>query len=72
MTAKVSAYEGHIVQEIKGVPEEYSPNLLLIVRLFRESVALKPAEASFRKGWEEALAGDTMPVSKLWEGIDAE
>ncbi len=72
MTAKVSAYEGQIVQEIKGVPEEYLPNLLLIVRLFRESVALKPAETSFRKGWEEALAGDTMPVSKLWVDIDAE
>jgi len=43
-----------------------------IVRLFRKSIALKPAEASFRKGWEEALAGDTMPVSELWEGIDAE
>jgi hypothetical protein len=72
MTAKVSVYEGQIVQEIKDVPEEYLPNLLLIVRLFRESVALKPAETSFRKGWEEALAGDTLPVSELWEDIDAE
>ncbi|MGC9443899.1 MAG: hypothetical protein ACP5E9_03050 [Candidatus Methanospirareceae archaeon] len=43
MTAKVSVFEGQIVQEIKGVPEEYLPNLLLIVRLFRESVALKKA-----------------------------
>jgi hypothetical protein len=72
MTAKVSAYEGQIIEEIKGVPEEYLPNLFLIVRLFRESVALKPAETSFRKGWEEVSAGDTMPVSELWEDIDAE
>ncbi len=72
MTAKVSVSKEQIVQEIKGVPEEYLPNLLQIVRLFRESVALKPAEASFRKGWEEALAGDTMPVSEVWESIDAE
>jgi len=72
MTAKVSISKEEIVQEIKGVPEEYLPNLLQIVRLFRESVALKPAEASFRKGWKDALAGDTMPVSELWESIDAE
>ena len=72
MTAKVSVSKEQIVQEIKGVPEEYLPNLLQIVRLFRESVALKPAEASFRKGWGESLAGDTMPVSEVWESIDAE
>jgi hypothetical protein len=34
-------------------------------------VVLKPAEASFRNGWKEALAGETKPVSELWEGIDA-
>jgi len=72
MNAKVPIYEEQIVQEIKGVPEEYLPNLLQIVRMFRESVTLKPAETSFRKGWEEALAGETMPVSELWEDIDAE
>ncbi|RCV64913.1 hypothetical protein C5S53_06390 [Methanophagales archaeon] len=72
MSAKYSAYEEHIILEVKGVPEEYLPNLLQIVRLFRESVVLKPAEASFRNGWKEALAGDTKPVSELWDGIDAE
>ncbi len=53
MSAKISVSEEQIVHEIKGVPEEYLPNLLQVVRLFRESIALKPAEASFRKGWEE-------------------
>ena len=53
------------------MPKEYLPNLLQIVRLFRESVALKPAEASFRQGWKEAQAGETRPISELWEGIDA-
>ena len=72
MSAEITAYEEKVIQEVKGVPEEYLPNLLQIVRLFRESVALKPAEASFRKGRTEALAGETMPVSELWEGIDAE
>jgi len=71
MSAKYQVYEEDIIQEVKGVPEEYLPNLLQIVRLFRECVVLKPAEASFRNGWKEALAGETKPVSELWESIDA-
>ena len=71
MSAKYSVYEEINIQEVKGVPEEYLPNLLQIVRLFRESVVLKPADASLRNGWKEALAGETKPVSELWEGIDA-
>ena len=39
------------------------------VILFREDVTLKPAEASFRQGWKEALAGETRLVSELWGGI---
>jgi predicted RNase H-like HicB family nuclease len=42
----------------------------VIVCVFRESVALKPAEASFRQGWKEALAGEARPISELWKGID--
>ena len=69
MSMKVSAYEQQLAQEIHQVPEEYWPNLLQLVRLFRESVTLKSAEASFRQGWKEAQAGQTVPVSDLWEGI---
>lgn len=72
MPVQISTYEKRLAREIKEVPKEYLPNLLLIVRVFRESVALKPAEASFRQGLKEALAGETRPVSELWEGIDAE
>jgi hypothetical protein len=72
MSVQISTYEKRLAREIKEVPKEYLPNLLLIVRVFRESVALKHAEASFRQGWKEALAGETRPVSELWEGIDAE
>ena len=72
MSAEVSAYEKQLLREIKETPHEYLPNLLQIVRLFRESVVLKPAEDSFRQGWKEAMAGQTRPVSELWEGIDAE
>jgi hypothetical protein len=72
MATNVSSYEKLLVREIKKTPQEYLPNLLQIVRLFHESVELKPAEATFRQGWKEALAGETRPVSELWEGIDAE
>lgn len=67
-----SRYEEQLIKEIRETPEEYYPNLLQIVRLFRESVALKPAEASFRQGWQEAHLGQTRPVSELWKDIDAE
>ena len=69
MATQVSTYAEQLVREINEMPEEYLPILLEIVRLFRESVTLKPAEASFRRGWKEVLAGETRPVSELWEGI---
>ena len=69
MATQISTYAEQLVREINQMPEEYLPILLEIVRLFRESVTLKPAEASFRQGWKEALAGETIPVSELWKGI---
>ena len=35
-----------------------------------QSSGFKLAGDSFRLGWQEAAAGETMPVSDLWEGID--
>jgi len=72
MSTEITAYENRLIREIKETPQEYLPNLLQIVRLFRESVVLKSAEDSFRQGWEETMAGETRPVSELWDGIDAE
>ena len=57
------------IQEIQQTPEEHLPSLLKIIRLFRESVTLSSAEDSFRRGWEEAMTGKTIPVSQLWDGI---
>jgi len=68
MSESATVYK-QLVHEIKGTLDEYLPNLLKIVRVFRESVALKPAENSFRQGWKEGLAGQTRPVSELWDGI---
>jgi hypothetical protein len=72
MGEKFSVYQEQFADEIKQIPEEYLPNLVQIVRIFRESVSLRPAEDSFRQGWREALAGETRPVSELWDGIDAD
>jgi len=65
-----TTYTDELLQEIKLVPNEYLPNLLNLIRLFRESVTLKPAEDSFRQGWAEAMNGDTMPIEELWVGLD--
>ncbi len=67
-----STYRCQVVEEIDRIPPEYLPSVLQVVRAFRESVTLKGAEASFRQGWGEAVAGETHPVSELWEDIDGE
>jgi hypothetical protein len=58
-----------LMQEIEQTPQEYLPNLLQLVRLFRQSVTLKPSEASFRQEWQEASTGETPQISQLREGI---
>jgi len=72
MATKLITYEEQLAYEIEKLPGEYLPNLLQIVRLFRDSVTLKPAEDSFRQGWKESMAGETLPVSELWNDIDAD
>jgi hypothetical protein len=70
--SKQSSIEHQFVKEIRSIPDEYLPNLLQIVRLYRDSVALKPAEECFRESWHDAVHGNTIPISELWDGIDAE
>jgi hypothetical protein len=67
-----TTYNEQISQEIELTPEEYLPMLLEMIRLFRQSVTLKSAEDSFRQGWQEAMGGESIPISDLWVGIDAE
>ena len=33
---------------------------------------LESPQESFRQGWHDAMTGNTLPVSQLWDGIDAE
>lgn len=72
MAANLSHYREQVLEEINKTPVEHLPYLLQIIRIFRESILLKPAEESFMQGWREALDGETKPVSELWEGIDAD
>ena len=71
MNTYPSIYTEKIAQEIDKMPDEYLPALLEMVRLFRETVTLKPAELSFRQGWQEAMNGELLPVDQLWEDVDA-
>lgn len=41
-----------ILQEIQQMPEEYLPNLLQMIRLFRESVTMKAAQSD---AWKKAM-----------------
>lgn len=33
---------------------------------------LESAQESFSQGWDDAMTGNTLPVSQLWQGIDAD
>ena len=68
---RTTAVSEQLTQEIEQTPQEYLPNLLQLVRLFRQSVTLKPAEASFRQEWQESRTGEgeTPQISQLREGI---
>jgi hypothetical protein len=72
MSVLPSEKQRELLAELEGLPEEYFPFLLQMIRNYRESVLLQPAADSFRRGWEEAQSGGTLPVDRLWEGLDVE
>ncbi|GAB5536331.1 MAG: hypothetical protein Rubg2KO_25800 [Rubricoccaceae bacterium] len=72
MPAAPLPYRQRVIEQVGDVPEEYLPALLRVVSAFRESVALLPAEESFRLGWSEAHRGEVRPASELWDGIEGE
>jgi hypothetical protein len=71
MTTYQATYTDQISQEVAQTPDEYLPLLLEMIHLFRQSIALKPAEESFRQGWQETLRTETLPIAELWTGIEA-
>jgi hypothetical protein len=34
--------------------------------------SLPSAAESFRRGWHDAMTGNTIPIAQLWDGIDVE
>ncbi|HEX9921750.1 MAG TPA: hypothetical protein VGD99_03730 [Anaerolineae bacterium] len=72
MSSYQTIYRDQLVQEIDETPDEYLPILLNLIRLFRKSITLKPAEETFRQGWQEAMTDETLPIEELWVDIDAE
>lgn len=72
MTVFEQATRIKVDEEINRIPPEYLEAALKILRIFRESVELPPAEDSLRQAWQEAMAGDVHPIDELWVDIDAE
>jgi hypothetical protein len=67
-----AAQDNHVLAklllEIQQTPEEYLPNLLQIVRLFRESVTMKPVRSpAYAKAMDEIKNHD--PVKKTVQQI---
>lgn len=67
-----AAHDNHVlaklILEIQQTPEEYLPNLLQIVRLFRESVSMKPVRSpAYAKAMDEIQNPD--PVKKSVQQI---
>jgi len=57
--------------------EKTQPQLVAAAKQAKQEIVLgdetlKSAEECFRQGWHEAMTGQTVPLSELWEGIDVE
>lgn len=76
LTAKVNV-DGEL--EIPKIPLHLRQDTSVrIIDLVNElDVADEPDETgfsaqSFQKSWQQVVNGDTLPLSKLWEGIDVD
>lgn len=70
-----------IVQELRDIPEDKLAEIYDLIHYFRiglereTSAEETPPEIvieGIHQGIREALSGQTIPLSKMWEGIDAE
>lgn len=71
-TVRTSLYRSRVQQELDLIPEESFPSLLKMIQDFRKDAAFPTAEEGFRQAWQEAMTGQTRPISELWERLDAE
>lgn len=72
ITAISEQYRSRVIDEVNALPKEYLPYALQLLRTFRESVVLSPADQTFRQGWQEAQTEQIRPIDELWDDIDAE
>ncbi len=68
--SNTSPYLTELEHEIHQVPAEFLPLLLSIVKSYRQSLQLMPAEDSFKQGWQEAKQGEISPLAELWRDMD--
>lgn len=68
MTPEILEVEG-TWEEILAQSAKFADRRVRVIVLAEEP--LKSAEDCFRQGWHEAMTGETVPLSELWEGIDA-
>ncbi|MBE9235182.1 hypothetical protein IQ227_03780 [Anabaena aphanizomenioides LEGE 00250] len=70
-----------IIQELRDIPEDKLAEIYDLIHYFRiglerdSSAEETPTEIvieGIRQGIKEALSGQTIPLSEMWEGIDAE
>jgi hypothetical protein len=60
-------------EEILTHSAELSGQKVRVTIISEEEEDTHPSpEDSIRQGWYEAMTGQTIPLSELWEGIDAE
>ena len=46
--------------------------VIVLVAEEQDEELLDSPQESFRQGWQDVMTGNTLPVSQLWDGIDAE
>lgn len=70
-----------IIQELQDIPEDKLAEIYELIHSFRinlerdSSADETPTEVvieGIHQGIREALSGQTIPLSEMWEGIDAE
>ncbi|MFB2833147.1 hypothetical protein [Floridanema evergladense] len=61
MEVRLSEPMAELLQEIQQTPEEYLPNLLQMIRLFRESVTMKSAQSN---AWQKVMDEINNPDSE--------
>ena len=58
------------INEIESFPVEYIPNLLKIIKLYKDSLINIDQKKSFATAWKESQEGMTLPLESLWEDIE--